>query len=193
MDERRKTCFRCGQSKPWGEFYAHPMTGDGRLGKCKECTKAEVRANRERRSWYYLWSDIRRRCEDPRRDEYPSYGGRGVTLCLRWHDHTAMAGDMGPRPTPKHSIDRIDNNGGYWCGRCDECADAGRPMNCRWATRTEQANNRRSNRMLTLGNETMTLAQWAHRQCIPVGLLWERLERGWPMERALATPRRRTA
>ena len=69
----------------------------------------------------------------------------------------------------------------------------GRPANCRWATRTEQANNRRSNRLVTANGETMTLAQWAHRSGLPVGLLWERLKRGWDMTRAIGTPRRRVA
>jgi hypothetical protein len=100
---------------------------------------------------------------------------------------------MGPRPDKSLSVDRKDNDGGYWCGDCDECVGLGRVMNCRWATRGEQANNRRSNRMLTFNGETLTLAQWAHRHGLPVGLLWERLKRGWDMARSVGTPRRRVA
>ena len=81
---------------------------------------------------YSVWSKMRRRCADPRIHDYHRYGGRGITVCNEWaEDFSAFYRDMGPRPTPKHSIDRIDNNSGY------------RPDNRRWATAKEQAQTRR--------------------------------------------------
>jgi hypothetical protein len=80
---------------------------------------------------YSVWSDMRRRCFTPTHKNYAGYGGRGITVCPRWNSFTTFLADMGPRPSPKHSIDRKDNDGNY------------EPANCRWATQPEQIRNRR--------------------------------------------------
>lgn len=80
---------------------------------------------------YRSWRKMRRRCMDPKVVGYKNYGGRGIQICERWNDFSAFLTDMGPKPTPTHSIDRINNNGDY------------EPANCRWATRSQQRRNKR--------------------------------------------------
>lgn len=81
---------------------------------------------------YRAWSNMKQRCSNPRNDNYEYYGGRGVTVCDHWQrNYAAFRFWVGPRPSPKHSIDRIDPDGHY------------APGNVRWATVSEQRNNRR--------------------------------------------------
>ncbi len=79
-------------------------------------------------SVHRVWKGMRSRCNDLKNKDY---GGRGISVCDRWTDFLKFLSDMGPKPTPKHSIDRINVDGNY------------EPGNCRWATATQQIHNRR--------------------------------------------------
>jgi hypothetical protein len=122
------------------------------------------------------WAGMRNRCNNPNNQKYPAYGGKGIKVCERWGSFENFVADMGERPSPKHSIDRIDNTGHYT------------PENCRWATPTEQANNKSTNRCVTFLGESLTVAEWSRRTGIPYFTLMYRIKAGWSAERALTEP-----
>jgi hypothetical protein len=119
---------------------------------------------------------MRARCLNPDNDAYRNYGGRGITIAPEWDDFRAFLRDMGPKPSPKHQLDRIDNSKGY------------NKDNCRWTSATENLNNKRTNRSLTFNGKTQTVAQWAAEAGMNYRTLNNRINRGWPVERALTEP-----
>ena len=125
---------------------------------------------------YRAWKNMKARCFNPNHKDYPNWGGRGITVCDRWLNLDNFLADMGSRPTAKHSLDRIDNNGDY------------SPENCRWSTRVEQQNNTRYNRLITIGNDTRTIAQWENKMGYGRGVIYNRLEDGWSEFDAVMTP-----
>lgn len=100
------------------------------------------------------------RCENENNSAYHRYGGRGIHICAGWRKSVdAFLADMGPKPTPDHSLDRKDNDGGYWCGKCDECTENGWPTNCRWATDAEQQANKKADGRQSLAAATIGVLQ----------------------------------
>lgn len=90
-----------------------------------------IDGKQQRSTEYVTWVTMRQRCNNPNHHKYPRYGGRGVVVCERWNEFANFLTDMGPKPSPKHSIDRYPNPAGNY-----------EPGNCRWATATEQNRNR---------------------------------------------------
>lgn len=127
-------------------------------------------------SEYGVWNGMLNRCLSELNPCYPNYGGRGITVCDEWLCFENFLSDMGPRPSKDHSIDRINNDGPY----CKE--------NCRWATRKEQCNNRRSNVYVCFNGESHTVPEWSEIVGINARTLYTRLDRGWSPEEALSTP-----
>lgn len=118
------------------------------------------------------------RCTNPNNKRYADYGGRGVSVCERWLlSYKHFQEDMGVRPTPEHSIDRIDNNGNY------------EPGNCKWSTKEQQSSNMRTNIYRELNGVRLTHSQWARKIGISSQSLSKRIAK-WPIEKALTQLKR---
>jgi hypothetical protein len=122
------------------------------------------------------WRGMMERCTNSNNIGYENYGARGITVCERWHKFENFLEDMGRRPDGL-TLERIDNSKGY------------SPDNCRWATRKEQNNNRRDNRILTYNGISLTIPQWAEKLGVSKSALYNRVySLGWSIERTLTTP-----
>ena len=125
------------------------------------------------RSWKYMHS----RCSNAGNDGYHLYGGRGIQVCKRWGNFERFWADMGPAWREGLTLERINVNGGY------------KPSNCRWATRKEQAANRRTERLIDTPEGRMSVTKAAEHFGVKRGTIFARLEYGWPNSRLLLPPR----
>lgn len=159
---------------------SHLITGHtqscGCLTKEGNNTKHKHTINGKPSKIYQIWANIIQRCNNHKSYNYSNYGGRGITVCKRWMKFPNFLKDM-PGRKPGLQIDRIDNNKGY-------CKS-----NCRWATRKQQARNRRNNHLATYNGRTQCLITWAEEFSISYHILWKRIYRyKWSVEKALTTP-----
>lgn len=114
----------CGNTK-------EVRANDLKSGNSQSCGCVKYKHGKTRTTEYHSWNLMKDRCFNTNCPAFNRYGGRGITVCERWRDSFEnFLADMGPRPSPKHSVDRINNDEGY------------SPDNCRWATDTEQVRNR---------------------------------------------------
>lgn len=124
---------------------------------------------------YKSWQTMLARCLNQNTPYYHHYGGRGISVCQRWLKFENFLTDMSHRPDGK-TLNRIDNDGGY------------EPGNCEWATRSEQMENTRQTRFLTVNGQTMSVNQWAIHLNVKRNTLYNRLFSGWTPERTILTP-----
>lgn len=131
---------------------------------------------KSRTSEYKIWGAMIRRCESPTNGAYAYYGARGITVCEAWHNFQAFYADMGPRPTTKHSLERLKNSEGY------------NPDNCIWGTPEIQNRNTRRNVLLTYNGTTQCAEDWAPLVGLQAQLIRYRANHGWSDDETLTTP-----
>ena len=123
---------------------------------------------------YRIWTGMVARCRYTHYPALKNWGGRGIKVCQRWQTFENFLADMGQRPSPTHSIDRIDVDGDY-------C-----PENCRWATRIQQNNNKRNNTLVTAFGKTQSLAEWCRECNMVYGTFARRIRNGADPEQTIA-------
>lgn len=142
--------------------------------ECRACSLAGIQRFKSKIPLYDVWITMIRRTIDPGFKDWRLYGGKGITVCARWRDSAeAFASDIGRRPSPRHTLDRIDSNGNY-------C-----PENCKWSTPKEQARNMSRNVFIEYNGQRLTIAEWAERAGLKYMTVFQRLKRGWTIEAAL--------
>lgn len=126
---------------------------------------------------YSAWLNMKARCKYRNLPAYKDYGGRGITVCERWLVFENFLADMGEKPGPEYTLERINNDLGYG------------PDNCKWATRVEQANNRRNVVRVEWRGKMMTVTELADECGVNRDTLYDRIfMRGWDVERAVVPP-----
>lgn len=153
-----------GNSKSCGCFH-NEITS--KINKTHGKTKTHI---------YKVWLGIKRRCTYPNDISYGNYGGRGIKICDRWLTFELFYEDMHATFKKGLSIDRIDVNGNYELS------------NCKWATNTDQANNKRSNVFATVNGVTDTITNLSRLYNISDRTVFSRIYTGWPIEKAITTP-----
>ena len=117
---------------------------------------------------YITWLNMKQRCFNHKNKRYLIYGNRGITVCKRWLTFKNFYADMGEKPEVSLTIERIDNNKGYY------------KENCKWGTHAEQNRNTRSNIMITHKGQTLCLRDWSDKIGVKYTTLWHRLKKNPP-------------
>lgn len=138
--------------------------------------KRRVEVRVEDHPEYRSWKHMRERCENKNNHKFRDYGGRGIKVCQRWKKFRSFLEDMGPRPSPNHSIERKNVNGDYT------------PKNCVWATRREQARNQRRSVFVIWEGKKILLVELMEKLGLDRQRVYGRLKMGWSIEDAITIP-----
>jgi hypothetical protein len=183
LNKRRRVLCKCDCGKVWEVTLRYIKSGQ--IKSCG-CYKQELRklpkthgmgGRKNRISEYKVWASMIQRCTNQKEDRYKDYGGRGITVCERWRLFINFLADMGFRPSKHYSLDRIENDKGYY------------KENCRWATMEMQQNNRRTSRVYEYKGRKLNVKQWALETGINLGTLKNRFKNpNWDIEKSLTHP-----
>ena len=176
-----KICKTCNRPFPKPRNVARST-----YSKRQYCSRPCINLSKHGEAWktseYGIWQALIQRCTNPNSVNWHKYGARGIQVCDAWRNsYQNFLRDVGRRPTVHHSLDRIDNDKGYY------------PENCKWVTSKQQARNTRWNRQLKINGKTACVAEWAEVSGIKPNTITCRLRKGWAPERAVFEPVRKAA
>lgn len=163
-------------------------SGNLRSGNTRSCgcLSSETTSERNRTHGmsdskeYKTWRSMLDRCSKPSQVSFERYGGRGITVCERWkNSFEHFLSDMGMMPSPEYTIERNDSNGNY------------EPTNCRWATKIEQANNKRNTVWVDVAGVKRSAAEWSRLTGISGCSIRRRIQKGWKPLDAISLPTRK--
>ena len=132
------------------------------------------------------------RCYNKKVKAYPRYGGRGIVVCENWKCENGFINfknDMGEQSDNRMTIDRINNDFGYTCGKCAECIKNGWSLNCRWVDMKTQSNNRKNTRFIEYNGVKITYSDLSDKLKISISSVAERIKNGWTPEEMLNNKR----
>ena len=165
--------FRCYCGKMFEAIEKNVRSGSTKSCSCLRGPKSKIKHGYSCTSIHYVWGSMLQRCTNPNHQQYINYGGRGIIVCDEWFTFENFLADMGEAPEGM-SLDRIDNNLGYY------------KENCRWATRREQENNKRNNVIIQwIDGTTMTAAEWGRELHVVDSTLRNRKYAGYSDEEIL--------
>jgi hypothetical protein len=173
-----KTCTKCGVEKDDEAFSLRADSGK-RRDECKPCRAETMREKRDETPERHLLVLMLQRCHNPRHPKFHLYGGCGIAVADEWHGPEGFASfraHIGPRPSLKHSVDRIDNAKGY------------EPGNVRWATQSEQMRNTRCTTAITIDGVTRCRTEWSEVSGVGSSLIRARQKLGWSDRDAVFKP-----
>jgi len=154
-----------------------------RTGRTKSCGclarsgLSNLRHGKRHNRVYNVWCNMKARCSNKQHPAYQNYGGRGIGVASEWQSFENFLQDVGEPPSPKHTLDRINNNGHY------------EPGNVRWTSRAVQSRNNRSNILVTIGDTTKCLHDWCDDYQISPGSVYRRLANGEDIVSAIVRPK----
>jgi len=156
-----------------------------RSGKTKSCgclqaahrASGNLKHGGKKHPLYATWCNMKARCDNEDHPQFKDYGGRGITYDSRWCEFPPFLVDVGEKPFPEATLDRIDNDGGYF------------PDNVRWADRTTQRTNSRQVTLVCINGETKRIMEWCKHYGISIGAVHRRLKRGMSIQDAITKPK----
>lgn len=142
---------------------------------CRKCSVYRTHGKSGIRE-YKIWNGMTQRATNPNDPNYEYYSGRGIGVCERWLKFENFFEDMGYAPSSKHTLERMENDKGYY------------KENCKWATMKEQSKNKRNNKVIEYNGDRKCLVDWCDVYGLEKKTLSSRLIKGWSVEAALTTP-----
>jgi hypothetical protein len=177
-DRKRKAVFECSCGSRDVLNVSSIRTGHSKSCGCLShelLSKRNTTHGMSHTTEYEIWLGMLKRCRNPNCHAYERYGGRGIDVCERWESFENFFSDMGNRPEGM-SIDRVDNDKGYFLD------------NCRWASPMQQARNSRMNKIVNVDGVSMCISEWAEVVGMKQDTVGMRMLRGWSGEKAVTTP-----